>query len=257
MRVILPAALQLVHHINQVPQRTPQPVQPPHHQRVTRPQLLQYPGQPRAGIKLARRSVSERPVAARRGHRGHRAVLRIRVLLQRRHPRIPQQVTHPPQVLQLILRLGDGRSCGCSSRLPPSGQGPEGLSATRGYPLRGGTATVGLLHARATSQAVVGGVFQAAVLRGGDEVAPRQLGTGEPQAPPTGPGGDLDVGESQIVDGFDGGEQVGVGGHHDRGVEVLGQSWPSAPGRPPARRRCLSLRRGCRASRRGTAAAGG
>jgi hypothetical protein len=77
--------------IDQVPQRATQPVQPPHHQRVARPQRLQPPIQLRPPLSYTADVIGERPPAA---GRAQRIALEVRVLLQRGYPGIAQQRSH-------------------------------------------------------------------------------------------------------------------------------------------------------------------
>ena len=75
----------------EVPQRPAQPVQPPHHQRVPGPQLLQASVQLRAPVQRPGGSIGEHPPAP---SPGQRVALQAGVLLRCRNPGIPQQLSH-------------------------------------------------------------------------------------------------------------------------------------------------------------------
>ena len=59
-----PAAVQVGHHVDQVPQRPAEPVQPPHHHGVAGAQLSEQLVQGRAGLQRSRRLVREDAVDA-------------------------------------------------------------------------------------------------------------------------------------------------------------------------------------------------
>ncbi len=72
----------------------PQPVQPPHHQRVPGPQLLQRPVQLRTAVHRTGHLLGEHRHAARRPQL---IGLQIHRLLSRRHQRVPAQRPHGRQ----------------------------------------------------------------------------------------------------------------------------------------------------------------
>jgi len=89
--------VQSSHHLDQVPQRPAQPVQPPHHQGVPRPQLPQHRLQLRPPVQHPRRMIGpDLPAAGS----GQLVDLQVRVLLGRRDPRVAQRVRHAQPVPQ-------------------------------------------------------------------------------------------------------------------------------------------------------------
>ena len=82
-------------HVDQVAQRPAQAVQPPDHQRVAVAQLFQRPAQLGTVLRDPGDAVGEHPPAP---GRGQRVVLQGGVLLQRRHPGIPDQLAHASTV---------------------------------------------------------------------------------------------------------------------------------------------------------------
>jgi hypothetical protein len=77
--------------VDQVPQRPAEAVQPPHHQGVPRPQLLEDLIELRAPVQRPGRVVGPHPPTTRGGEL---VDLQVRVLLARRDPRVAQQVWH-------------------------------------------------------------------------------------------------------------------------------------------------------------------
>ncbi len=83
----LPQCLQLV---DQMPDRSPEPVEPPHDESVAWSELIEQLGELRPVLERSGHCVDPHPVAA---GSVQRVELQRRVLIGRRHPRVPEKLT--------------------------------------------------------------------------------------------------------------------------------------------------------------------
>ena len=74
-----PALSQVLDRLDEVPKGAPQPVQPPHHQGVTRTQLIEHSRELRALVELPRCLIGEDAKAA---GAGERILLQISILIE-------------------------------------------------------------------------------------------------------------------------------------------------------------------------------